>query len=76
LKEDIQKLHDPFFFGDHAESVLPERLTFLLSCTRIRTIGNLCDKTEADLMMIPRFGARSLENVNRTLRALGLKLKE
>ncbi len=76
LKEDIGKLHDPLFFSDHAETALPGKLTFLLFCKEIRTIGNLCDKTEADLLTIPRFGERSLEKVNRTLRALGLKLKE
>jgi DNA-directed RNA polymerase subunit alpha len=42
----------------------------------IQTIGDLLQKSESELKAIPNFGERSIEEVNESLAALGLGLRE
>jgi DNA-directed RNA polymerase subunit alpha len=42
----------------------------------IQTIGDLVQKSESELKAIPNFGERSIEEVNESLAALGLGLRE
>ncbi|MEZ5990197.1 MAG: DNA-directed RNA polymerase subunit alpha C-terminal domain-containing protein [Planctomycetota bacterium] len=42
---------------------------------RLRTIGDLCQKTEAELMACPNFGQTSLNEIKSKLDDLGLALK-
>jgi DNA-directed RNA polymerase subunit alpha len=42
----------------------------------IQTIGDLVQKSQSELKAIPNFGERSIEEVNESLAALGLSLRE
>jgi DNA-directed RNA polymerase subunit alpha len=42
----------------------------------IETIGDLVSKTETELAAIPNFGKKSIEEVQETLAAHGLTLRE
>jgi DNA-directed RNA polymerase subunit alpha len=42
----------------------------------IKTVGDLVDKTEAELLAAPNFGQTSLNEVRQKLAELGLQLKE
>jgi len=55
------------------EIELSVRCANLLNDAGIRTIGDLVDKTESQLLMIPKFGKQSLNELKNQLKQLGLK---
>ena len=47
-----------------------------LESATIKTVGELCEKTEADLLKCKNFGRRSLKEIKEVLKEMGLCLKE
>ncbi len=74
LLETLHKLTDPNFFREPKVS-LSERLVGMLYCKEIRTIGDLVQKTEAELLELPGIGVVRLKKIKEALAALGLALK-
>ena len=57
-----------------AELDLSVRARRIIEMFKIRTIGDLCRKTEAELMSCPNFGQTSLNEIRTKLDDLGLSL--
>ncbi len=57
-----------------AELDLSVRARRIIEMFKIRTIGDLCRKTEAELMSCPNFGQTSLNEIRTKLDELGLSL--
>jgi len=70
-KIDIMKLHLWVF----ETSEFPLHLRHLLENNNIKTIGDLVQKSEQDLLKIPQFGLVRLRYVNLTLGGIGLSLR-
>jgi len=58
------------------ELELPVRALNCLHREGIRTVGELIDRTEDDLLALRNFGSRSIEEVKEKLAAIGLELKK
>lgn len=58
-----------------AELELSVRSRRVVEMFKLRTIGDLCQKTEAELMACPNFGQTSLNEIKSKLDELGLALK-
>ncbi|MCB9918310.1 MAG: tetratricopeptide repeat protein [Planctomycetes bacterium] len=58
-----------------AELELSVRSRRVVDMFKLRTIGDLCQKTEAELMACPNFGQTSLNEIKSKLDELGLGLK-
>jgi DNA-directed RNA polymerase subunit alpha len=58
------------------ELELPVRALNCLHREGIRTVGELVDRTEDDLLAMRNFGSRSIEEVKERLAAIGLELKK
>ncbi|MDR2401126.1 MAG: DNA-directed RNA polymerase subunit alpha [Deferribacteraceae bacterium] len=56
------------------ELELSVRSSNCLKNARIKTIGELCEKTEGELLKTKNFGKKSLEEIKKVLNTLGLKL--
>ena len=54
---------------------VPKRIFFSLHGNGIKTIGNLCEKSKRDLLLVRNFGIKSLSQVRIALSKLNLKLK-
>lgn len=74
LLETVHKLADPHFFRE-PEIALSESLVGMLYSKEIRTIGDLVQKTEAELFERPGIGVVRLKKIKEALAALGLALK-
>ena len=70
-KIDIMKLHLWVF----EESKFPLHLRHLLENNNIKTIGDLVQKSEQDLLKLRQFGLKRLHYVNLTLEGIGLSLR-
>ena len=70
-KIDIMKLHLWVF----ERSKFPLHLRRLLENNNIKTIGDLVQKSEQDLLKIKQFGRKRLYYVNLTLGGIGLSLR-
>lgn len=62
---------------DHEISYLQmkESIVNRLNGVQINTIGDLCSLSMDDLRLIPRLGARSIENIENALHKFGFNLK-
>ncbi len=58
------------------ELEVPVRALNCLHREGIRTVGELIDRTEEDLLAMRNFGSRSIEEVKEKLAALGLELRK
>ncbi len=58
------------------ELELPVRALNCLHREGIRTVGQLIERTEEDLLSMRNFGSRSIEQVNAKLAEIGLELKK
>ena len=58
-----------------AELELSVRSRRVVDMFKLRTIGDLCLKTEAELMACPNFGQTSLNEIKSKLDEFGLALK-
>jgi DNA-directed RNA polymerase subunit alpha len=56
------------------ELELSVRSSNCLKNAKIKTIGELCEKTEAELLKTKNFGKKSLEEIKKVLNGLGLRL--
>jgi DNA-directed RNA polymerase subunit alpha len=56
------------------ELELSVRSSNCLKNARIKTIGELCERSEAELLKTKNFGKKSLEEIKKVLNGLGLKL--
>ncbi len=54
---------------------LTGRANRIIEMFKLRTIGDLCEKTEAELMACPNFGQSSLNEIKNKLDELGLSLR-
>lgn len=72
LLEDVQKLSDPTFFPKDSTLALPPSLVNLFYHAGMRTVGNLCSKTESEFLETPGIGKGRFEKTKSALSALGL----
>lgn len=74
LREDLHKLVDPHFFKD-PKFTITQNIFDALYNKEIRTVGDVTQKTEAELLELPGIGAVRLKKIKEALAALGLALK-
>lgn len=61
---------------DKLEFELPVRAWNCLKNENIRTVEELCTKTRAQLLRTPNFGRLSLQETEKVLQSMGLKLRD
>lgn len=61
---------------DELEFELSVRSWNCLKNENIRTVGELCTKTRAQLLRTPNFGRLSLREIEQVLQSMGLKLRD
>lgn len=74
LLEDVHKLVDPHFFND-PKFALTQTILCVLLDEGFSTIGNVTQKTEAELLEVPGIGIARLKKIKESLNRLGLTLK-
>jgi hypothetical protein len=85
LSEIIRRLHEEAFSGKTAgifadsdpidKLGLTVRSENILKAERVFTVGELCAKTEIDILRIPNCGKKSLTEIKDVLASFGLRLK-
>jgi hypothetical protein len=63
-----------YLLRDIAELELTSRSANCLKGENINFVGQICTKTENELLRIPAFGRKSLNEVKEVLRSMGLRL--
>jgi DNA-directed RNA polymerase subunit alpha len=80
IDEALERAMPPQHEGAMADSVdsleLNVRARKCMEKMNVRTIGDLCAKSEQELLATPNFGATSLVEVKRKLAVLGLSLRD
>jgi DNA-directed RNA polymerase subunit alpha len=76
LEEDDDDMDDEIMTKSVEDFGLSVRAKNCLAQLNIRTIGDLCSKTEAELMGVKNFGATSLSEIRQMLDSLGLDLRK
>ncbi|MDR2105704.1 MAG: DNA-directed RNA polymerase subunit alpha [Deferribacteraceae bacterium] len=82
-EEDEVEIPEPVVGDEEFEELLPKSIEELelsvrssncLKNAKIKTIGELCTKSEGELLKTKNFGKKSLEEIKKVLNGLGLRL--
>lgn len=74
LLEDLHKLVDPYFFKE-PKFAITQNIFDALYSKGVRTVGDVTQKTEAELLELPGIGVARLKKIKEALDHLGLALK-